>query len=136
ARKINNSYKSEGQLPQDPDIQDLKLYMDKRYETLILPINGAPTPFHISTIKNVSLAVEGEYIYLRINFFHPGGIGKQADSIDKENVYIKELTYRASNDKKDDVVPASNNLSHIHKLILEIQKKYKDQEQERKQMEA
>ena len=45
-------------------------------------------------------------------------------------------TYRASNDKKDDVVPASNNLSHIHKLILEIQKKYKDQEQERKQMEV
>jgi nucleosome binding factor SPN SPT16 subunit len=37
------------------------------------------------------LAVEGEYIYLRINFFHPGGIGKQADTIDKENVYIKEL---------------------------------------------
>ncbi|CAF1184005.1 unnamed protein product [Adineta ricciae] len=136
ARKINNSYKSEGQLPQDPDIQDLKLYMDKRYETLILPINGTPTPFHISTIKNVSLAVEGEYIYLRINFFHPGGIGKQADTIDKENVYIKELTYRASNEKKDDVVPASNNLSHVHKLILEIQKKYKDQELERKQMEG
>ncbi|CAF1037590.1 unnamed protein product [Rotaria sp. Silwood1] len=136
ARKINNSYKSEGQLPQDPDIQDLKLYMDKRYETLILPINGTPTPFHISTIKNVSLAVEGEYIYLRVNFFHPGGIGKQADTIDKENVYIKELTYRASTDKKDDVVPASNNLSHIHKLILEIQKKFKDQEQERKQMEG
>jgi len=45
-------------------------------------------------------------------------------------------TYRASNDKKDDVVPASNNLSHIHKLILEIQKKFKDQEQERKQMEV
>ena len=24
-RKVNNSYKSEGQLPPDPDIQDLKL---------------------------------------------------------------------------------------------------------------
>ena len=100
------------------------------------------------------MAVEGEYIYLRINFFHPGGIGKQADSIDRENIYIKELyvdhhlegnifnnmcsfrTYRASNDKKDDVVPASNNLSHVHKLLLEIQKKFKDQEQERKQMEV
>ncbi len=42
-------------------------------------------------IQNVSLAVEGEYIYLRINFFNPGGIGKQADTIDKENVYIKEF---------------------------------------------
>jgi hypothetical protein len=45
-------------------------------------------------------------------------------------------TYRASNEKKDDVAPASNNLSHVHKLILEIQKKFKDQEQERKQMEV
>lgn len=45
-------------------------------------------------------------------------------------------TYRASNDKKDDVVPASNNLSHIHKLILEIQKRFKDEELERKQMEV
>jgi nucleosome binding factor SPN SPT16 subunit len=25
--------------------------LDKRYETVILPINGIPTPFHISTIK-------------------------------------------------------------------------------------
>lgn len=98
--------------------------------------------------------VEGDYIYLRINFFNPGGIGKPADSIDKENIYVKELwvsiferdrcslipddcrTYRASHDKKEDSLPASNNLYHVHKLILETQKKFKDQEQERKQMEV
>jgi len=136
ARKVNNSYKSDGQIPQDPDIQDLKLYVDKRYETVILPINGTPTPFHISTIKNVSLAVEGDYIYLRINFFNPGGIAKQNDAIDKENVYIKELTFRASHDKKGDSTPASNNLNHVHKVILETQKRFRDQEQERKQMEG
>lgn len=45
-------------------------------------------------------------------------------------------TYRASNDKKDDVAPASNNLSSVHKAILETQKKFKEQEQERKQMEV
>ncbi len=33
-------------------------------------------------------------------------------------------------------MPASNNLSNVHKLIVEIQKKFKDQEQERKQMEV
>lgn len=27
------------------------LCLDKEYETVILPINGTPTPFHISTIK-------------------------------------------------------------------------------------
>lgn len=45
-------------------------------------------------------------------------------------------TYRASNEKKDGHAPASNNLSHVHKLILEIQKQFKDEELERKQMEV
>jgi hypothetical protein len=52
------------------------------------------------------------------------------------NYEINFRTYRASNEKKDDIAPASNNLSHVHKLILEIQKKFKEQEQERKQMEV
>ena len=29
-KKITNAYKSEGQLPEDPDIQDLKLYIGKK----------------------------------------------------------------------------------------------------------
>lgn len=40
--------------------------LDKRYETVILPINGAATPFHISTIKvsepfflTVAVCIEG-----------------------------------------------------------------------------
>lgn len=37
-----------------------------------MPIFGIPVPFHISTIKNISQSVEGDYTYLRINFFHPG----------------------------------------------------------------
>lgn len=45
---------------------------DRKYETVILPVFGIPVPFHISTIKNISQSVEGDYTYLRINFFHPG----------------------------------------------------------------
>lgn len=46
--------------------------LDKKYETVIMPIFGVPVPFHISTIKNISQSIEGDYTYLRINFFHPG----------------------------------------------------------------
>ncbi len=49
-------------------------FSDKKYETIILPIFGIPVPFHIGVIKNVSESVEGDYTYLRINFFHPGAI--------------------------------------------------------------
>lgn len=37
-----------------------------------MPIFGVPVPFHISTIKNISQSIEGDYTYLRVNFFHPG----------------------------------------------------------------
>ena len=46
--------------------------MDRKYETIIQPFFGVPTPFHISTIKNCSSSVEGDYTYLRLNFFVPG----------------------------------------------------------------
>lgn len=49
-------------------------FSDKKYETVILPIFGLPTPFHISTIKNVSTSIEADYTYLRINFHHPGAM--------------------------------------------------------------
>jgi len=68
---------------------------DKKYETIILPIFGIPVPFHIAVIKNISQAVEGDYTYLRINFFHPGaamgrdGGGGYATNPDAS--FVKEL---------------------------------------------
>ena len=77
ARKAPTSYKSPGQLPREPEVKQLKIYVDKKYETIILPIFGVPVPFHIATVKNISTSIEGDYTYLRINFFHPGAsVGK------------------------------------------------------------
>lgn len=71
-RKNTVSYKNVNQMPRVPEVKELKLYVDQKYETVILPIYGIPVPFHISTIKNISQSVEGDYTYLRINFFIPG----------------------------------------------------------------
>ena len=77
ARKAPISYKSPGQLPRESEVKQLKIYVDKKYETIILPIFGVPVPFHIATVKNISTSIEGDYTYLRINFFHPGAsVGK------------------------------------------------------------
>ena len=59
-RKAPASYKSAGQLPREREVKELKIYVDKKYETIILPIWGIPVPFHICTIKNISTSVEGE----------------------------------------------------------------------------
>lgn len=71
-RKNTISYKNVNQMPRVPEVKEMKIYVDQKYETVILPVYGVAVPFHISTIKNISQSVEGDYTYLRINFFHPG----------------------------------------------------------------
>jgi len=46
--------------------------VDRRNESVILPIYGIAVPFHLNTIKNVSKSDEGEWVYLRFNFTTPG----------------------------------------------------------------
>lgn len=74
-------------------------FLDRKYETVIFPIFGLPVPFHISMIKNISQSVEGDYTYLRINFFHPGasiarnegGIFPNPDATFVKEMYVMRL---------------------------------------------
>ena len=70
------SYKRRSQLPSKVD--ELRIVVDTRNQSIIVPIYGLPVPFHISTLRNASKNDEGDYVYLRLNFLTPGqGIGKQ-----------------------------------------------------------
>ncbi|XP_071785317.1 FACT complex subunit SPT16-like [Asterias amurensis] len=139
-RKSNASYKHVSQMPRDPDVQRLRLYVDKKYETVILPVFGHATPFHISTIKNISQSVEGDYTYLRINFFHPGSaLGKSDGNMftNPEANYLKELTYRSSNNKGPGESSApSSNLNMAFRMIKDVQKKFKTREAEEREKEG
>lgn len=139
-RKSNISYKSYNHFPQESEVKDLKLYVDRKYETVVLPIFGAPTPFHISTIKNISQSVEGDYTYLRINFFHPGATLGRAEGPTFPNLdltFLKEITYRSSNTKEPGEISApSSNLNTAFRLIKEVQKKFKTREAEEREKEG
>lgn len=100
---------------------------------------GVPVPFHISTIKNISQSIEGDYTYLRINFFHPGatmgrnegGMYPQTDAI-----FVKEVTYRSINTHEPGQVSApSSNLNTAFRLIKEVQKRFKTREAEEREKE-
>jgi len=135
-RKAPVSYKTPGLLPKETEVKELKIYVDKKYETIIMPIFGVPVPFHIATIKNISSSVEGDYTYLRINFFHPGAsIGRDEPRYtNPEATFLKEVTYRSTNIKEPGELTApSTNLNTAFKLIKEIQKKYKMREAEDKE---
>lgn len=107
SKKASVAYKSRSLLPKEPEIKELKIFVDKKYETIILPVFGVPCPFHISNIKNIHQSVETGYTYLRINFFHPGagvagggfgGFTSSAGTLDA--TFVKELTFRGSNTKE------------------------------------
>merc|ERR1719312_1474137 len=135
-RKAPVSYKTPGLLPKEPEVKELKIYVDKKYETVIMPIFGVPVPFHIATIKNISSSIEGDYTYLRINFFHPGAsIGRDEPRYtNPEATFLKEVTYRSTNIKEPGELTApSLNLNTAFKLIKDIQKKYKTREAEEKE---
>jgi FACT complex subunit (SPT16/CDC68) len=56
--------------------------VDRKAQTVILPIHGFAVPFHINTIKNVSKNDEGDFTYLRVNFQTPGQLaGKKEDTV-------------------------------------------------------
>ncbi|XP_060679014.1 FACT complex subunit SPT16, partial [Hemiscyllium ocellatum] len=140
ARKSRDSYKNPSQMPKEPDIRSLKIYIDKKYETVILPVFGIATPFHIATIKNISTSVEGDYTYLRINFYCPGSaLGRNEGNLfpNPEATFVKEITYRASNLKVpgEQQVPATN-LQNGFRIIKEVQKRYKTREAEEKEKEG
>ncbi|XP_068904164.1 FACT complex subunit spt16 isoform X2 [Tenebrio molitor] len=137
-RKSTVSYKNVNQMPRVPEVKELKLYVDQKYETVILPIYGIPVPFHISTIKNISQSVEGDYTYLRINFFHPGSTMGRTDGNyqQPEATFAKEVTYRSINTKEPgEISPPSSNLNTAFRLIKEVQRKFKTREAEEREKE-
>ncbi|XP_077504278.1 SPT16 homolog, facilitates chromatin remodeling subunit dre4 isoform X1 [Amblyomma americanum] len=139
-RKSNVSYKSVNQMPKEPEVKELKIFVDKKYESVILPIFGIPVPYHISTIKNISQSVEGDYTYLRINFFHPGAaLGRNEGNVfpNPEATFLKEITYRSTNVKEPGEISApSSNLNTAFRLIKEVQKKFKTREAEEREKEG
>jgi nucleosome binding factor SPN SPT16 subunit len=56
--------------------------VDRKAQTVVLPVHGFAVPFHINTIKNVSKNDEGDFTYLRVNFQTPGQLaGKKEDTV-------------------------------------------------------
>lgn len=138
--RTNVAYKNNALIPRDSAVQELKLFVDKKYEAIILPLFGLPTPFHISTVKNVSTSIEGDYSYLRINFFCPGssyGRGEGNLFNNPDATFVKEIVFRSSNqrDHGESQAPASN-LNNAFRLIKDVQKKFKTREAEEKEKEG
>ncbi|KAH9951270.1 FACT complex subunit SPT16 [Amylocystis lapponica] len=120
------SYKGEAALPKETE--SLRIYVDKKSQTIILPIHGFAVPFHINTIKNVSKNDEGEFTYLRVNFQTPGQLaGKKEDTPfeDPDATFIRSVTYRS---------PDGHRFDTISRQITDLKKEVNKREQQKKEM--
>ncbi|KAG8964979.1 FACT complex subunit spt16 [Tulasnella sp. 419] len=124
--KRYQSYKGEAALPKE--IENLKIYIDKKNSTVILPIHGFAVPFHINAIKNASKSDEGDFTYLRINFQTPGQLaGKKEDTPfeDPDATFIRSVVYRSADGHRFDA---------LCKGITDLKKEVNKREQEKKAM--
>ncbi len=124
-------YKSPADYPRDVQPNLLRVDFDK--ECLIVPVNGQPVPFHISTIKNINMPDPDRATYLRINFYATGmSLGKD---VPKNTIglvakygdrvcFIKELTFRSLSTK---------NLGQVHMQFQELRKRVRAREQKAEQ---
>lgn len=127
AVKRFESYKRENQLPMG--ISELKIVVDPKNQTVIVPVFGRPVPFHIATIKNASKTEEDDFTYLRINLLSPGqGVGRKDEMPfeDPNAHFLRSLTYRSTDNSR---------IASICDSITEMKKNAVKREQERKEME-
>jgi nucleosome binding factor SPN SPT16 subunit len=135
------AYRSSNQFP---SMRGRQLAVDMDAESLLVPINGVPVPFHISTIKGATKSDEGMHTYLRINFHVPQGASlrtsnfsrvaqnaPQFPDLDKRgnmtSAFVKELSFRSSNPQ---------NLSDCMRKIKELVKRTSLKETEEREKET
>lgn len=125
--KKYESYVRDSQIP--TNVRDLRIHVDWKSQTIILPIYGRPVPFHVNSYKNGSKNEEGEYTYLRLNFHSPGsgGISKKVEELPYEdspdNQFFRSITLRS----KD-----GDRMSDAFKQITDLKKESTKRDQERK----
>lgn len=127
--KKYDSYMRESQIPSN--VRDLKIHVDYKNQTIILPICGRPVPFHINSFKNGSQNEEGDFTYLRLNFNSPGAggnVSKRAElpyEDSPDNTFLRSLTFRSRDRQR---------MVDVYKAIQDLKKDSVKREQERKQM--
>ncbi|CDR42361.1 CYFA0S09e01970g1_1 [Cyberlindnera fabianii] len=127
--KKYESYVRETQIPSM--VKDLRIHVDYKTNTILIPISGRPVPFHINSYKNGSKSDEGEYTLLRLNFNSPGvgGNTSKKDEIpyedDGEKQFIRNITLRS----KD-----HDHMARVFKEISDLKKESVKREADKKNM--
>ena len=120
------SYKRDDMLPKE--IRGNKILVDRRNNSIILPVFGYAVPFHITTLKNISKNEEGEFTYLRFNFNTPGQTVKKNEPLpfdDASANFVRSLIFRSTDTWR---------YNQLFKDISDLKKEAQKKESQRKEM--
>ncbi|ODQ63257.1 SPT16-domain-containing protein [Nadsonia fulvescens var. elongata DSM 6958] len=120
------SYKREEQIPSY--VKDLRIHVDVKTQTILVPINGRPVPFHISSYRNGSKNEEGDWVYIRLNFHSPGQVASKKENTpfqDANAEFIRNITLRSRDGER---------MADVFKKITDLKKEAVKREAERKEM--
>lgn len=124
--KRYESYVRESQIPNN--VKDLKIHIDSKNQTIILPIMGRPVPFHINSYKNGSKTEEGDYTHLRLNFNSPGLMISKREELPYETgddkQFVRSLTFRSKDGAR---------MTEVLKRISEMKKAAVKRESEKRE---
>ncbi|EGW35753.1 global regulator of transcription [Spathaspora passalidarum NRRL Y-27907] len=127
--KKYESYIRESQIP--ANVRDLRIHIDIKNQTIILPIQGRPVPFHINSYKSGSQTEEGDFTSLRLNFNSPGAGGNVSKKIElpyedsPDNTFLRSITLRSRDRQR---------MIDVYKAIQDMKKESVKRESEKKQM--
>ncbi|KAE8266753.1 hypothetical protein A4X09_0g5594 [Tilletia walkeri] len=108
--------------------QDLRIVVDARAQSVIMPVCGIAVPFHINALKNVTKSEEGNYTYLRFNFISPGQIAGRKEDVpfeDPDASFIRSMSYRS---------PDAFRFTEIMREIMDMKKAAQKREAEQREM--
>lgn len=121
------SYKNPSMLPKE--IRTNKILVDRKNDTILLPVFGHAVPFHINTLKNISKNEEGSYVYLRLNFNTPGQVVKKGEPLpfdDATATFVRSFIFRSADTWR---------YNQLFKDISEMKREIVKKESQRKEME-
>lgn len=120
------SYKKDHMMP--IKTKDLRIFIDHKAQSLLLPIYGFSVPFHINTLKNVSKSDEGDFTYLRFNFIAPGQIAGKKEDVpfeDPDATFVRSMSFRSSD---------TIHFTELYREISELKKAISKEEAEKKEL--
>ncbi|ODV90690.1 hypothetical protein CANCADRAFT_109297 [Tortispora caseinolytica NRRL Y-17796] len=125
--KKYEAFKRDTQLP--ASVKDLRVVVDFKAQSIIIPIAGRPVPYHINAIRNVSKNDEGDYTMLRINFNTPGQVIVKKDDLpyeDPQAQFLRSISLRSKDHSR---------FADIARSIQDMKKEATKRDNQKKEME-